>query len=542
MKKKHQRLSAALFAIVKTRSFIIWIAVCLASNLCFATTFDVAADFSATNNPNGVWSYGWSSTLTSAFNLYPNHGKFDEKIPVDVWAGPNLPDTPIAVHNGSGSPISHPTIIWQPGQFSLHPGQIGEYSHARWTAPDAGIFDIDAMFTGIDLLGTTTDVYVLHNGISIFDGLVNGLGNKSSFSTTVTVGKGDIIDFAVGYGNNQSHTCDTTALSATISKPSIEASVDIEPDTPNLGSKGQKVTIYITLPSGVVFFNNHCYKVFSYPLSWEEAKQACEKMGGYMACITNPEENNFIINLAGKISFSEHSCLWIGGRKNPSTGAWEWNTGESLGMRDNLVIEDSNESYLNLRLKSGLWEDYPLRGEKVGQQGFVCEWSSLKLSPRNMQFNPPMTVENVSSDLKGIAIGKPFPELEFNDLNGTLINISKLKGKVVLIDFWATWCGPCKRETPELVELYSRYHKKGFEIIGISLDFDINALKKFLISNKVTWPQYFERKGWDNEIASRFGIDSIPSTLLLDKDGNVIGRDLRGKLLREKITELLNSN
>jgi len=199
---------------------VICAAICLAANLCLAAplTYDVAADFSATNNPNGVWSYGWSSTLTSAFNLYLNHGIFDDAIPVDVWAGSNFPYSPNVSHNGTENPITHPTIIWQPGQFSLHPGDSGEYSYARWTAPNAGTFDIDAMFTGIDR--TTTDVHVLHNGISLFDGLVNGLDNTSSFSTTVRVGRSDIIDFAVGYGVNQSHTSDTTSRPVAAAKSS----------------------------------------------------------------------------------------------------------------------------------------------------------------------------------------------------------------------------------------------------------------------------------------------------------------------------------
>jgi len=209
-----------MFNILETRVLVMWLFVCLASNLCFATTFDVAADFSATNNPNGVWSYGWSSTLTSTLNLYPNHGKFDDPIiPIDVWAGSNFPYPPNVSHNGTGITIdTHNTITWEPGQFALHPGESGEYSHACWTAPYAGTFDIASTFTGIDRWGTTTDVHVLHNGISLFDGSVNGFGDtsSSSFSTTVSVGMGDIIDFAVGYGSNQNETCDTTALFATI--------------------------------------------------------------------------------------------------------------------------------------------------------------------------------------------------------------------------------------------------------------------------------------------------------------------------------------
>jgi len=195
-----------------------------------ATTWDVAADFSETNNPNGAWSYGWSSTLVSPsapdINLYTKSGKFDDTInpiiPVDVWAGSNFPYSPNVAHNGTGSINNdHPTIVWQPGQFSLHPGDNGEYSYARWIAPYAGTFDIAATFTGIDENGSTTDVHVLHNGNSLFYKWINlnEFGNTVLFpKTTVSVNMDDKIDFAVGYGNG-AHTCDTTALSATISIP-----------------------------------------------------------------------------------------------------------------------------------------------------------------------------------------------------------------------------------------------------------------------------------------------------------------------------------
>jgi len=213
---------------MKKRLFAMLCAICLVSNLCStasATTYDVAADFSATNNPNGVWSYGWSSTLTPALNLYPDNGKMGDKvgdpINIDVWFdwGQFSSYSPNVAHNPTGSINNeHWTITWQPWQFSLHPGDGNEYSHARWTAPDAGTIDIASMFTGIDhYLGTTTDVHVLHNGISLFNGEVNGYGDTSSFSTTaLNVGMGDIIDFTVGYGSNRNPTCDTTALSATI--------------------------------------------------------------------------------------------------------------------------------------------------------------------------------------------------------------------------------------------------------------------------------------------------------------------------------------
>lgn len=139
-----------------------------------------------------------------------------------------------------------------------------------------------------------------------------------------------------------------------------------------------------------------------------------------------------------------------------------------------------------------------------------------------------------------ILIGMPFPELQFKAVDGNNISIGQLKGKFVLIDFWATWCGPCKSEIPGLVELYNQYHNEGFEIIGISLDSDIKVLKEFLASSRVTWPQYFDGKGWNNEISSHFGIHSIPSIVLIDKDGIVLRRCLRGKELKIAIEKLFN--
>ena len=135
-------------------------------------------------------------------------------------------------------------------------------------------------------------------------------------------------------------------------------------------------------------------------------------------------------------------------------------------------------------------------------------------------------------------VGKPFPELQFKSIDGNDISINKLRGKFVLIDFWATWCGPCKNEIPILVELYKKYHDKGFEIIGISLDRDLNGLKEFLRSNEIEWPQYFDGKSWNNKISSRFSISSIPSTILIDKDGIVLRRCLRGKKLKTAIEKL----
>ena len=103
-------------------------------------------------------------------------------------------------------------------------------------------------------------------------------------------------------------------------------------------------------------------------------------------------------------------------------------------------------------------------------------------------------------------------------------------GKVVLVDFWATWCPPCRGEVPNVVATYQKYHDQGFEIVGVSLDQDKDALTAFTKEHGMVWPQYFDGKGWDNDISTGLGIDSIPAMWLVGKDGKVITTNAREDL------------
>jgi thiol-disulfide isomerase/thioredoxin len=140
---------------------------------------------------------------------------------------------------------------------------------------------------------------------------------------------------------------------------------------------------------------------------------------------------------------------------------------------------------------------------------------------------------------KNLVVGKMFPDFQEKDLEGKPLSVSRFKGKVLLVDFWATWCGPCRVELPNVIATYEKHHKNGFEILGISLDNDEQAMKQFLASNKMTWPQYFDGKGWQTKLAGQYGLNSIPATYLLDAQGKIIARDLRGDDLEEAVAAAL---
>lgn len=142
------------------------------------------------------------------------------------------------------------------------------------------------------------------------------------------------------------------------------------------------------------------------------------------------------------------------------------------------------------------------------------------------------------------SIGEKFEGIELMTLNGKTENVSDYigKGKVVLIDFWASWCGPCRKDMPKIVSLYSKYKDRGFEIVGISLDNDEDAWRNGISVMNMTWPQFSDLGGWKGKAASTYGVNRIPMTFLLDKNGAIVATDLRDTDLEDKIEELLTGN
>ena len=136
---------------------------------------------------------------------------------------------------------------------------------------------------------------------------------------------------------------------------------------------------------------------------------------------------------------------------------------------------------------------------------------------------------------KSLAVGAKFPDFDEKDLDGKPLSVANHKGKVVLVDFWATWCGPCINELPNVLKTYEKYHSQGFEIIGISLDQDKDKLTGFIDKKGMKWTQFFDGKGWGNKLAGKYGVQSIPMTYLLDGEGKIIAKNLRGEALEEAV-------
>ena len=138
------------------------------------------------------------------------------------------------------------------------------------------------------------------------------------------------------------------------------------------------------------------------------------------------------------------------------------------------------------------------------------------------------------------AIGAQAPDIALTDPDGKIRKLSSLKGKVVLIDFWASWCGPCRKENPNVVAVYQKYHDLGFEIYSVSLDKDRDSWLKAIAKDNLLWPDHVsDLKYWKSEGAAAYGVTSIPYTVLVDKKGRIVAKKLRGEELENKVKELL---
>ena len=202
-------------------------------------------------------------------------------------------------------------------------------------------------------------------------------------------------------------------------------------------------------------------------------------------------------------------------------------------------VQEFQEAYLDENPASFI-APFIVQNLHYGKEADEIESLLEKLDP---SLKGSILVGNISRRvevLKNVAIGMPAPEFIQNDSLGNPVSLSSFKGKYLLIDFWAAWCPPCRAENPNVVSAYQKYNNKGFEVLGVSLDNSRERWLKAVKDDGLAWTQVSDLKYWSNEAVGLYGISSIPNDLLLDPDGVIIKKNLRGDALHSALEALLS--
>ncbi|MDR6967510.1 peroxiredoxin [Flavobacterium arsenatis] len=194
--------------------------------------------------------------------------------------------------------------------------------------------------------------------------------------------------------------------------------------------------------------------------------------------------------------------------------------------------EKNPKSFLSILFLDNMFNQQDVDIEKIKKVYNNLD-ASLKAT------KPGKTVKNKIDNFKSITVGSLAPEFSAPNPDGKVISLKESLGKITIIDFWASWCGPCRQENPSVVALYNEYHAKGLNIIGVSLDKDATKWKEAIAKDNLTWNHISNLKFWSDPIAELYNVKSIPATFILDANGKIIARDLRGAELRAKVAEIL---
>ncbi|MEO8766253.1 MAG: TlpA disulfide reductase family protein [Ginsengibacter sp.] len=217
-------------------------------------------------------------------------------------------------------------------------------------------------------------------------------------------------------------------------------------------------------------------------------------------------------------------------------------------LMDSLDEVDFNVLAEKRKIVTAFVKDYPrsIRGALAISEnyGYYAEAGDVEplyelLDPQVKKSPKGMEIKRLIGVYQKVAIGQAAPDITQPTPGGALISLSSLRGKYVLLDFWASWCGPCRRENPYIVEAYNRFKDKGFTIFGVSYDSKKDKWKKAIEDDKLTWDQVSDLQGWKNATSDQYGIKAIPSNLLLDKDGKIIAKNLFGRQLTDKLLSLM---
>lgn len=264
----------------------------------------------------------------------------------------------------------------------------------------------------------------------------------------------------------------------------------------------------------------------------DQLEKRLEQDFAFLPAFVNPEKKTFGMSL-GRSAKGQRITSVIQGSPADKVGV---HAGDIITAIDGASVLPMSPDELHTELDKKDAAVFDIEGKESGKR-------QLKIAKaRQAEFagqGGGLTYAGKNLKLSEVEIGQAAPEIKAKGQNGREISLSSLRGKPVLVNFTATWCGPCKKELPELLKLYKDYHGKGLQIVSVYLDKDRSAVEKHIKENEITWPYAFDGKGWDNAVGKEWGVSAIPTNPIVDKKGIIVEDSVRASDLQASVEKYL---